>query len=262
MRLREFDISAPASGLAGTRGPKVRALQRALVALGYTVGNTGIDGIYGSRTARAVRQFQQDANIKVDGDAGPQTVDALKKVLQDKKVDVDKFEPETAPDLSNSERVQAILDLIAEPESNGQYDAVYPGERNPKMTSMTLDELYQDMRKRARRTGSSASGRYQYIRKTLQELAREMGLNPRTTKFSPKVQDTIALYHLRNYHGLDRWMRGQMSSQQFLTKLSRTWAGLPDPKTGASFYTGVLNNRAGISATSAVDALDKIRGVA
>lgn len=260
MRICEVDITAPQEGLAGTRGPQVRVLQQALNALGYSLGNTGVDGIYGPRTARAVTQFQQDAGIKVDGDAGPETVGALKKTIKNKKVNVKK--PPKQLDLSNSQKAQAILDLIAEPESRGNYDAVYPGRRSPEILDMTLEELYQDQRRRAKRTGSSASGRYQYIRKTLQELAKEMGLDPKTTKFSPKTQDQIALYHLQNYHGLNRWMLGKISSQDFLARLSRTWAGLPDPRTGASFYTGILNNRAGITAKSALGALDQIQGTA
>jgi len=260
MKISELDIDSPREGLAGTRGPKVKLLQQALTALGYSVGNTGVDGIYGPRTARAVRSFQQDAGIRVDGDAGPETVQALKAAVKKNKVSVKKAQPLRS--LSNSEQARAVLNLIAQPESGGQYAAVYPGRTQPNILDMTLDELFKDMRARGKQRGSSATGRYQYITKTLREITREMGLDPKTTKFNAKTQDAIALYHLRNYHGLDRWLQGKMSSQQFLSKLARTWAGLPDPKTGSSFYKGVLDNRAGVSAVAAVDALDRIRGVA
>lgn len=47
----------------------VRAMQSRLEQLGYSVGNTGIDGKYGPRTARAVAAFKQDANISGDGNS-------------------------------------------------------------------------------------------------------------------------------------------------------------------------------------------------
>lgn len=45
----------------------VRAMQRKLEELGYSVGSTGIDGKYGPRTTNAVRAFKQDNNISGDG---------------------------------------------------------------------------------------------------------------------------------------------------------------------------------------------------
>lgn len=47
----------------------VRALQTKLEDLGYSVGNTGIDGKYGPRTSRAVAAFKKDNNI-ADADNG------------------------------------------------------------------------------------------------------------------------------------------------------------------------------------------------
>ena len=46
---------------------RVRAMQEKLDDLGYSVGETGIDGKYGPRTTRAVRAFKQDFNISGDG---------------------------------------------------------------------------------------------------------------------------------------------------------------------------------------------------
>ena len=59
----------PSEGLtAGPPYPQeemdaVKALQTKLEALGYTVGNTGIDGKYGPRTTRAVAAYKADFNI-------------------------------------------------------------------------------------------------------------------------------------------------------------------------------------------------------
>ena len=46
---------------------EVSALQTKLEELGYDVGHTGVDGKYGTRTARAVAAAKQDFNIQGDG---------------------------------------------------------------------------------------------------------------------------------------------------------------------------------------------------
>jgi len=286
MRFRElqeqFKIAVPRAGGIAKQGQSMDILktQIAMNALGYDAGEE--DGIFGPRTARAVRKFQKDNDLKVDGDPGVETIPVINQALTDNKLDksltVPKLKPVPKPQKTDAQdslgdilsvpsgndqsRTQAVLDFIAQYESNGDYDAVYPGKQNPEILQMTVDELFDDMRNRARKTGSSASGRYQYIRKTLQDLVQRMNLDPAETVFDKKTQDKIAIYHLKKDHDLDRWLDGKISSERFLRKLSRTWAGLPDPKTGSSYYAGVLDNRAGLGSDQAMSALDKIQGIA
>jgi peptidoglycan hydrolase-like protein with peptidoglycan-binding domain len=59
----------------GSSGSDVSALQQQLLNAGFDP--QGIDGIYGNKTAAAVRAFQQAAGITVDGIFGPQTAGAL-----------------------------------------------------------------------------------------------------------------------------------------------------------------------------------------
>lgn len=59
----------------GARGPEVRALQDQLRAAGFDPGRT--DGVFGPRTERAVRDFQQSRGLQVDGIAGRRTFAAL-----------------------------------------------------------------------------------------------------------------------------------------------------------------------------------------
>jgi N-acetylmuramoyl-L-alanine amidase len=54
----------------GDRGREVVDLQTRLQALGYELGNRGIDGVFGPRTELAVRHFQQDVGILADGEVG------------------------------------------------------------------------------------------------------------------------------------------------------------------------------------------------
>lgn len=59
----------------GCKGDDVKWLQFELKNLGFDVGN--IDGIYGAKTEKSVKQFQE--KVFVDGIAGTKTIDALKK---------------------------------------------------------------------------------------------------------------------------------------------------------------------------------------
>ncbi len=61
----------------GSRGAAVAQLQRDLSVLGYPLAE---DGIFGTATARMVKQFQADHALAVDGVAGPDTTAKLKAV--------------------------------------------------------------------------------------------------------------------------------------------------------------------------------------
>jgi hypothetical protein len=61
----------------GCRGADVRALQETLSALGFPTGPA--DGIFGARTAEAVRGFQSARGLEADGIVGPQTRAALRQ---------------------------------------------------------------------------------------------------------------------------------------------------------------------------------------
>lgn len=250
----------------------VKQLQKALQSAGYSVGSTGVDGKYGPRTAKAVNAFKKDYKIQGNG----QEVDAksLQTIAGVSSGTIPKakntYTPSTnkrselgqlSQDSVTQGKVGKVLDLIAGPESGGRYDAVYPGKRRPEILDMTLDELAADQRERGRFSGSSASGRYQYIRKTLSSVVKQMGLDTSKEKFTPKLQDEIAIFHLRANHGLDRWLSGSMSNEKFLNRLAGTWAGIPKTN-GRSAYAGVLDNKAGIGAQAALQGLNDIRGTA
>lgn len=56
----------------GSRGDEVRRIQTKLKSLGFFNGT--VDGIYGVKTQRAVRQFQKSVGITADGVAGQKTL--------------------------------------------------------------------------------------------------------------------------------------------------------------------------------------------
>jgi hypothetical protein len=62
---------APSTLRAGARGPEVLKLQQAL--------GVAADGVFGSRTTAAVREFQRKQGMRVDGIVGPVTWTAIQK---------------------------------------------------------------------------------------------------------------------------------------------------------------------------------------
>lgn len=61
----------------GDRGPAVEDVQRRLLALGYDLGPTGVDGVFLGATLSAVRSFQQGRELAEDGIVGPATWSGL-----------------------------------------------------------------------------------------------------------------------------------------------------------------------------------------
>lgn len=59
----------------GSTGDAVKALQTALNQMGYDCG--AADGVFGARTAQAVKQFQSDHELTADGIVGPKTLNEL-----------------------------------------------------------------------------------------------------------------------------------------------------------------------------------------
>ena len=68
---------APGSGVlkVGSKGSDVKALQNKLIELGYLSGKA--DGVYGSKTVAAVKEFQRASKLTADGVAGAKTISKL-----------------------------------------------------------------------------------------------------------------------------------------------------------------------------------------
>lgn len=67
-----FSQSTQTLSQLGSRGEEVRQVQKKLRELGLYSGS--VDGIYGTATQKAVRQFQKNCGITADGIAGPKTL--------------------------------------------------------------------------------------------------------------------------------------------------------------------------------------------
>jgi peptidoglycan hydrolase-like protein with peptidoglycan-binding domain len=263
---------------AGRMGPGVADVQKALTGLGYDIGSTGVDGVRGPFTSSAIKQFQTDNQLTVDGDPGTETIAALNQAIAAKGVTFAKSTaadvkpraggsgntqgaslPPLSTDSATTGKVGGVLNFLARYESGGNYNVILGGGTAP-LTTMTIAQVFAlQAQMRASGKESSAVGRYQYVGPTLREMVQLMGLDPNTTKFDAKTQDAIAITDMRRRCGLDDWLSGKLPDDQFLNKLSRVWASIPNTTTGGSFYAGVGSNKAGTKVDVALNTLQDIK---
>ena len=67
------------AGAAARTEEQIRLMQQALIGLGYLDGKA--DGVYGSKTREAVRQYQKAYGLTADGSAGAKTMTSLKHAV-------------------------------------------------------------------------------------------------------------------------------------------------------------------------------------
>ena len=150
-----------------------------------------------------------------------------------------------------------VLDLIGMLEAPGGYNTVYYGVRtNPPrpITSMTVSEVL-DWQRDTVGAGSvsSAAGRYQIIRPTLQSLV-DQGVVAPGARFDAATQDRLGRHLLR-----ETGYRSGDASPQTANAIARVWAALPrvgGPGEGLSMYHGIAGNHALISAETFMGVLN------
>lgn len=139
-----------------------------------------------------------------------------------------------------------LLDFIAKAEgTNDNYNAIFGnGSQSAiKFTDMTLGEVISHSKNHAKKTGSSAIGRYQFMSYTLEDLAKKYNLNL-NDKFSPELQDRLAISLLE-----DKWLSefkaGRKSLASFQVGVAQVWASVAKDSSGLSYYHGdKMNNHA------------------
>jgi conjugal transfer mating pair stabilization protein TraG len=135
-----------------------------------------------------------------------------------------------------------LLDLIAQAESRGNYNAYFGNASNTevKFTEMSVAEVL-DWQKAfvAQGNPSSAVGRYQIINTTLAGLVQELDLQG-SEMFDEAMQDRLALALLER-RGVVAYINGRIDAKQFAAELAKEWAGLPRILGDApekSYYAG------------------------
>ena len=143
--------------------------------------------------------------------------------------------------------------------------------KDKKLTEMKVSEVYnlQDEMK-AKGYPSTAVGKYQITKDTLQGWMKQENLNPETTTFNKETQDRLLNRGLINA-GSEKYQQSEKTQEdkdKFQIGLAKTWAAIPVPKDmevsdnygsrslkkGDSYYKGVGNNKALIS-QSEVDSI-------
>jgi hypothetical protein len=61
----------------GSRGQDVRRIQNLLINKGFKLPRFGVDGVFGTETEAAVKEFQQVNQLRVDGVVGDETISKL-----------------------------------------------------------------------------------------------------------------------------------------------------------------------------------------
>ena len=112
----------PATLSLNSTGDNVKSLQKSLISLGYLKGKA--DGVFGSKTEEAVKQFQKANDLTVDGLVGADTQGALKAVLN-KKNNASTSKQVTP---KTTEKFPAVLKSILPEIAAGARDPVFGGD--------------------------------------------------------------------------------------------------------------------------------------
>jgi len=133
-------------------------------------------------------------------------------------------------------------------ESAGNYNAVF-GKINASdpLDKKTFSQIYAMQTALLKQNGiSTATGRYQGLKATIQEYQRRKGIKD-SDLFTQMVQDDFGLTKMVD-RGYSAWWKKQISDDEFMYRLSCEWASLPDPKNGGkSHYDDDNINRASTS---------------
>ena len=173
--------------------------------------------------------------------------------------------------------VTPLLDFIGNKESEGYDDisGLISQSRYPvkSLTQMTIQEVLDWQESIDRFQLSEAVGRYQIMEDTLRGYNNDSSAgpgNPLYTRagisagdlFSPQNQDKMAII-LLNQRGLQKFVDGEITREQFANNLASEWASLPlvtGPNAGRSKYAGdSAGNKALTTVQEFLNAIDAVK---
>ena len=156
--------------------------------------------------------------------------------------------PQTADEMNqtgvNPASAQKILDFVAKFESGGDYTKMYGGKSNPELTKMSIAEVMEYQKSTGAERGSSAIGKYQFMRATIQDLIKRGVISP-DDKFDAATQEKMAMALLEQ-SGYSKYKSGQLSANAFADKIAGVWAAMPT-ESGQSMYAGDGKNKSLVS---------------
>ncbi|NUR12308.1 MAG: hypothetical protein HOQ20_10775 [Bradyrhizobium sp.] len=167
----------------------------------------------------------------------------------------------------------ALLDFIGSIEAPHGYDTVY-GNNQAKLvkplTSLTIDEVISAGLSWSKMFGSSAAGKLQFMRATLQRLKTKLKLSG-AELMDADMQDRLG-YQLLIERGYSDFVAGKIGPIAFGKALAQEWASFPvlsatkgatrSLKRGQSYYAGDGLNKALVSPERVEAMLDQVLAMA
>ncbi|WP_416333357.1 hypothetical protein [Agrobacterium tumefaciens] len=179
---------------------------------------------------------------------------------------------------------QNLLDFIGDIEAPQGYDTIFgnrQGNLQVPLTQMTYGNIIDAQanwgsktwvrNNWGHKTASSAAGRYQFMRATLQDIAREIRSIDGKMIFAPSLQDRLG-YYLLLRRGYADFISGKLNLVQFGLNLAKEWASFPvlsatagqhrDVTRGQSYYAGDGLNKSLIKPEQVEQRLRHVRELA
>lgn len=104
----------------GHKGEPVQKLQKRLTELGYSIGNCGVDGLFGPKTKKALESYQEDNGLTVSSALNKETLETLRKPIKvNKKEDENKDEVKNKSNSDKTKKTESTTDdqyVIIRPE--------------------------------------------------------------------------------------------------------------------------------------------------
>ena len=145
-----------------------------------------------------------------------------------------------------------LASFIGNLESGNDYTKMVGGAQDASVLNKTIDQLMSE------KGGQFAMGRYQIQMRTAAEVLKNAGIDTSSFKFDQAGQDKIFELLLKR-RGIDDFMSGKISKDEFAKNLSMEWAALPQDASGRGYYDGVGSNKSLTSFSSVMGQLDSLK---
>lgn len=154
------------------RGPEVADLQKALVALGFPLPKFGVDGIRGSETSGAIRDFQKANNLPSTGNPDEQTIAQINAILATKPEIASKLTKSTDADVKPGGRSGKDIDVsaIQDPDFNRKLEKIARELGVSSKDLIAVMKLESGVSPSIRNKTSGATGLIQFMPKTAAAL--------------------------------------------------------------------------------------------
>lgn len=228
--LESFTVSLP----SGSRGKDIADVQKALVALGFSVGPPGVDGILGPYTEKSIKDFQKASGMPITGHPDEDTVDHLNTTLDANPSIRDKLVQSSDSDVKKSRAADVDTSVIQDPDFNRKLDKIAQ-QLNVKSSDL-LAIMKQESRvdPTAVNKTSGATGLIQFMPDT----ARRLGTSTDELKQMSAVQQLDYVYMYFKMTGVGNGSLGDLYMAVFMPK----YVGASDStvlgQAGANGFSG------------------------